>query len=125
VGLASLLHLFDDPEHSGTRQGVVGNAHGPEREAFFISVRVFSAYGRPHIVDCAAVVIAEKRARLLVSLVRAVLFFGFQVRLDEFGSRCIQMLGDPLDILIIELDVHGLAAVVAASAIGDLEGSLV
>jgi hypothetical protein len=47
------------------------------------------------------------------------------VHLDEFGSRCIQMLGDPLDILIIELDVHGLAAVGAASAIGDLEGSLV
>lgn len=87
AGLASFLHLFDDPEHSGTRQGVVGNAHRPEREAFFVSVRVLLAYGRPHVVDCAAVVVAEKRARLLASLVRAVVFIGFQVRLDEFGSR--------------------------------------
>ena len=124
TGLASFLHLFDDPEYCGTLQGVIGNAHSPEREAFLIRVRVFSAYGRPHPVNRAAVVVAEKRAQLLASLVRAVVLIGFQVRLDEFGSRHIQMPGDPLDVLIIELDAHSLAAVGAASAIHDPEGSL-
>ena len=30
---ASLVHLFDSPEHRGTRQDGIGNAHRPEGEA--------------------------------------------------------------------------------------------
>ena len=81
--------------------------------------------GRPHVIDCATVVVAKKRARLLPRLVQAVSFCGFQVRLDEFDGRHVEMPCDPFDVVIIEHNVHGLAAVGAASAIEDLERSLV
>ena len=43
--------------------------------------------------------LAEKRALLLVSLVRLFLFVAFQVPLDEFGSQCLEMLGGPLRLV--------------------------
>jgi hypothetical protein len=121
---ASTLHLFDNPEHSGTSQGVVGNAHCSERETFLIRVWVLSAYDGPHFVDGATVVVVQKRARLLASRVRPALLIGVQVRFNEFGAWHTQIPGNPLDVLIVELDGHGFAAIGATSAIHDLEDSL-
>jgi hypothetical protein len=118
------LHLFNNPEHRWTNERVVCNAHCSEYEPLLVRVRVFSAHVWPNVVDRAAVIIAEKRARLLSSLVGTILIVRFQIRLNELIHRHVELTGDPLDIVIVESDVHRLAAVGAASAIDDLESLL-
>ena len=80
---------------------------------------------RPDVVDRATAIVRKKWARLLPSRIRGVLVACLQIRAHERINRHVQVLGDPVDVLVAELDVRRLAAVGTVSAIDDLKCLLV
>jgi hypothetical protein len=99
--------------------------HRPRRESFFIRVWVFATNERPHFVDRASVVFAEKGTRLLPTLTRAVFRVGFEIPLDELLRGYAQMARDSSNVVRRKCDVHGLTTVCAASALHNLKRPIV